>query len=171
MLPSAANIFESDLRFSKRRSDLALLMNTTRRRINIGNFGIRSVFYKASILSSVELRIWSPTYKSPVLDTVMNELSHTVSPSDLAQYQPSSVFGRPGVCTGGDPGPEDTVGPDGKLDFRISRQLRSYTRGDAPPNRVKPAVPITRVIHALCFIAFDKTTEMILDKKPTCFTM
>ena len=119
----------------------------------------------------MKLRILSSTRKSSVLDTAMGEFPPAVSPSDLAQYQPSSVFGRPGVCTGGDPGPEDTVGPDGKLDFRISRQLRSYTRGDAPPNRVKPAVPITRVIHALCFIAFDKTTEMILDKKPTCFTM
>ena len=38
----------------------------------------------------------------------------------------------------------------GNIDFRISRLLRSYTKTDAPPNRVKP-VPITLVIHALTF--------------------
>ena len=42
--------------------------------------------------------------------------------------------------------PDPRIGPDGKIDFRISRQVRSYTRTD----RVKP-VPITLVIHDFCF--------------------
>ena len=41
----------------------------------------------------------------------------------------------------------------GKIDYRISSQMRSYRKSDAPPNRVKPC-PITIVIHALIF-AFE----------------
>ena len=54
--------------------------------------------------------------------------------------------------------PDLRIGPDGKLDFRISRQLRFYTRSDAPPNRMKP-VPITLVIHALCFAFHDTPSD------------
>jgi hypothetical protein len=38
----------------------------------------------------------------------------------------------------------------GKIDFRLSRQYRSYTKKDSPPVRVKP-VPITLIIRALQF--------------------
>ena len=70
---------------SRRRSDPELLMNTPRKRIHIRNFGIHSVFHKASALSSVELRIQSPTCKSSVLDTAMGEFPPTVSLSQLVQ--------------------------------------------------------------------------------------
>lgn len=36
----------------------------------------------------------------------------------------------------------------GQVDFRLSRQLRSYHRDDSPPIRVKP-VPITLILHIL----------------------
>jgi len=36
----------------------------------------------------------------------------------------------------------------GKIDFRITRQLRYYTKNNAPPSHVKP-VPITLVMHIL----------------------
>ena len=40
---------------------------------------------------------------------------------------------------------KDTVG---SIDFRIQRQLRSYTRADPPPDRVKP-IPIPLIMHVL----------------------
>jgi hypothetical protein len=40
------------------------------------------------------------------------------------------------------------LGPDGKLEFRLARQFRSYKTADSPPSRVKP-VPIQVVHHAI----------------------
>jgi hypothetical protein len=45
----------------------------------------------------------------------------------------------------------------GKIDFRLSRQYRSYTKTDSPPARVKP-VPITLIIRVLRFALFTAPT-------------
>jgi hypothetical protein len=44
----------------------------------------------------------------------------------------------------------------GNIDFRIQRQLRSYSREDPPPDRVKP-VPVT-VIQHIMFVALAAAT-------------
>ena len=46
----------------------------------------------------------------------------------------------------------------GKIDFRLSRQYRSYTKEDSPPSRVKP-VPITLIIRVLRFALFTMPTS------------
>jgi len=37
---------------------------------------------------------------------------------------------------------------DGKMDFRLKRQLAAYTREDPPPSRVKP-IPVQLILHIL----------------------
>jgi hypothetical protein len=44
--------------------------------------------------------------------------------------------------------PDPRLNAFGKVDFRLTRQLRAYKLGDDPPARVKP-VPITLILHIL----------------------
>lgn len=44
--------------------------------------------------------------------------------------------------------PDPRLTPSGTIDFRLQRQLRSYTRADPPPSRVKP-IPISVIHHVL----------------------
>lgn len=51
----------------------------------------------------------------------------------------------------------------GKLDFRLSRQFRSYTREDPPPHRVKP-IPISLIRYvALQSVAGSPAVQAIAD--------
>ena len=52
--------------------------------------------------------------------------------------------------------PDIRFGDDGKLDFRLSRQLRSYMKEDPPPTRVKP-LPIPILMH--CYMSLRHGTE------------
>lgn len=45
-------------------------------------------------------------------------------------------------------GRDPRLNAHGKIDYRLSRQLRSYTLDDTPPVRVKP-IPITIILHIL----------------------
>ena len=49
----------------------------------------------------------------------------------------------------------------GKIDFRLARQLRSYTKSDPPKIRVKP-IPVCIVLSALEFAAGD--AHMVLPR-------
>ncbi len=57
--------------------------------------------------------------------------------------------------------------PSGKLDFRLSRQLSSYSKDDPPPTRVKP-IPFPIIVHSaqLCYTAntasANTTADMLL---------
>jgi len=47
--------------------------------------------------------------------------------------------------------PDPRLNTVGKIDFRITRQLRSFKKADPPPNRVKPIpVPILHHAFAIC---------------------
>ena len=49
---------------------------------------------------------------------------------------------------------------DGKTTFRLSRQLRGYSRADPPPDRVKP-VPISVMHHSACLAQHHCTIESL----------
>ncbi len=54
--------------------------------------------------------------------------------------------------------------PSGKLDFRLSRQLASYSKADPPPTRVKP-IPLPIIARAanLCYLANTASSNTIAD--------
>ncbi len=54
--------------------------------------------------------------------------------------------------------------PSGKLDFRLSRQLSSYSKTDLPPARVKPVpLPIIANAAAMCYLANTASSNTIAD--------
>ena len=54
--------------------------------------------------------------------------------------------------------PDPRLNDAGHLDFRLTRQLRGYSRADPPPTRVKP-IPISVIIHALTVAAASDTAD------------
>jgi hypothetical protein len=60
--------------------------------------------------------------------------------------------------------PDPRLQPSGKLDFRLSRQLSSYSKTDPPPARVKP-VPLPIITHAahLCYLANTPSSNTVAD--------
>ena len=52
------------------------------------------------------------------------------------------------------------LGPDLKIDHRIQRMLRCYSKADPPPDRVKP-VPI-QVLQHICTIALASNDDHII---------
>jgi hypothetical protein len=54
--------------------------------------------------------------------------------------------------------PDPRLTESGKLDFRLLRQLKGYTRADPPPARVKP-IPVSVIIHALNVAAASNTAD------------
>jgi hypothetical protein len=50
--------------------------------------------------------------------------------------------------------PDPRLNSAGKIDFRLTRQLRSYTKIDPPPARVKP-IPIQIIRHAVASVHND----------------
>jgi hypothetical protein len=54
--------------------------------------------------------------------------------------------------------------PSGKLDLRLSRQHKAYSKQDPPPRRVKP-IPLPIIAHAahLCYLANHPQTQAVAD--------
>ncbi len=54
--------------------------------------------------------------------------------------------------------------PSGKLDLRLSRQLKAYSKQDPPPRRVKP-IPLPIIAHAahLCYLDNHPQTQAVAD--------
>ena len=66
--------------------------------------------------------------------------------------------------------PDPRLNITGKLDFRIQRQLRSYSKDDPPPNRVKP-IPAQVLLHlrALADAGTDQATIATADMASIAF--
>jgi hypothetical protein len=54
--------------------------------------------------------------------------------------------------------PDPRLNDFGRIDFRLLRLLRGYTRADPPPNRVKP-IPVSVILHALNVAAASDTAD------------
>jgi hypothetical protein len=60
--------------------------------------------------------------------------------------------------------PDPRLQPSGKLDFRLSRQLSSYSKVDPPPTRVKPIpLPVIAQAARLCYLANTAASCTIAD--------
>ncbi len=83
-----------------------------------------------------------------------NVRSRTVENALRAIGQTLATLGRP----------DPRLQPSGKLDLRLHRQLKGYTRQDPPPHRVKP-IPLPIILHAaqLCRLANTAQSHTVAD--------